>query len=153
LSITLYNPIYTLTCSYKSIEDIVRFKKSVSQVSNSTSSSEMSEDDEYKSDECSEEVCEVCGGSPCEWKELGPEVVKITEEQFSWSDNGVIVLDEDGTPIERSTVRKAMYKLFTYLKFGHLGRGNRIPLPYGVIKEIRKRYPELDGNYIGFHKE
>ena len=63
----------------------------------------MNEDDEYKSDEsdeCSEEVCEVCGGSPCEWKELGPEVVKITEERFSWSENGDDVLDEDRTPIE-----------------------------------------------------
>ncbi len=73
--------------------------------------------------------------------------------RFSWSDNGGIVLDEDGTPIERSTVQKAMYKLFTYLKFGHLDRGNQIPLPYCVIKEIRNRYPELDENYMGFHKE
>jgi hypothetical protein len=46
---------------------------------------------------CSEEVHEVFDGSPCEWKELGPKVVKIAKEQFSWSENGDIVLDdEDG---------------------------------------------------------
>jgi hypothetical protein len=49
-------------------------------------------------------VCDICGGLPCEWKEIGSEVVKITEVQFSWSEKGDIVLDEDGTPIERSGI-------------------------------------------------
>jgi hypothetical protein len=41
----------------------------------------MNEADKNKSDEsdeCIEEVCEFCGRSQCEWKELGHEVVKIT---------------------------------------------------------------------------
>jgi hypothetical protein len=50
-------------------------------------------------------------------------------------------------------MRKALYRAFTYLKFGHLGKGRIIPIPSCVTAKIREMYPETDGDYMGFHEE
>ena len=52
--------------------------------------------------------------------------------------------------LENKKRRKAMYRLFTYLKYGHLGKGNRIPIPICVIENIRKVFPSPDVNYMGY---
>jgi hypothetical protein len=66
--------------------------------------------------------------------------------------HGMIAMtDRDGNFISYNKMRKALYKRFTYLKFGHFGRGNRIPTPSFVVSKIREMYLEPDGNYIGFH--
>ena len=43
-----------------------------------------------------------------------------------------------------------MYRMFTYLKYGHLGRGVRIPIPECVVAKIREKYPDPDEEYMGF---
>lgn len=96
------------------------------------------------------EVCEDCGSAPCEWREWGRDVLSIADKRFTWSSDGTILVDEGGTETPCSIVRKNFYQLFTYLKYGHLGRGVRIPIPRCVEQEIRRRYPEPDGNYLGF---
>jgi hypothetical protein len=116
--------------------------------------SKMSE--EVKESECEEEdvaVCEVCGGTPCEWEEFGIELMENMKMMYDHGNDGDPVKDRDGNIVANSTVRKGAYKLFTYMKFGHLGKGNRIPIPHCVTKKIRERYPEPDGNYMGFQRE
>ena len=50
----------------------------------------------------------------------------------------------------QNVVRKALYHLFTYLKYGHLGRGNRIPIPSCVMEKIREEYPDQNREFMGF---
>ena len=52
--------------------------------------------------------------------------------------------------IENKERRKSMYRMFTYLKYGHLGRGVRIPIPECVLTKIQEIYPDPDGEYMGF---
>jgi hypothetical protein len=37
--------------------------------------------------------------------------------------------------------------MFTYEKFGHVGKGNRIKLPLCVEGKIKEMIPNVDGNY------
>ena len=100
-------------------------------------------------------VCEACAGTPCEWVEFGDEVKEYATRLYDHEDrDGVTVIsDREGNVVSSSKMRKALYKTFTYLKFGHLGRGNRIPIPPCVVRKIREMYPEPSGSYTGFHEE
>jgi hypothetical protein len=98
-------------------------------------------------------VCVICGGTPCEWVEFGGELV-ARQSLMATREMGVdgvgILLDSAGRPIQNNRMRLHLYRLFTYLKFGHLGRGNRIPIPSCVTSEIRKMYPDPDADYTEF---
>ena len=99
-----------------------------------------------------EDVCVHCGGTPCEWDELGPELLEREQSMHSRQEiEGVIVVvDDNGSRIANNDMRRAMYRMFTYIKFGHLGRGVRIPIPECVLCKIRQKYPKEDGEYMGF---
>ena len=90
-------------------------------------------------------VCVICGGSPCEWAEYGEELLgrQSLMVRRGVDENGEdSLIDSTGRPITNKKMRLYMYRLFTYLKFGHLGRGNRIPIPSCVTTQIRNRYPD-----------
>ena len=61
-----------------------------------------------------------------------------------------IVVGDGGNLVYNTQMRKAMYRIFTYIKFFHLGRGVRIQVPYCVADKIRGVYPSRDGQYMGF---
>jgi len=48
-------------------------------------------------------------------------------------------------------MRKSLYKMFTYLKFGHLGKGHCIPIPRCFTNKIREVYPDPNDNCMSFH--
>ena len=50
-----------------------------------------------------------------------------------------------------NVMRHECYQTFMYLWKGHLGKGNRIPLPKCVLQGVRQRYPSHDGMYMGYH--
>ena len=52
-----------------------------------------------------------------------------------------------------SSVRKfrhVAYRQVVRWCWGYLGKHNRVPLPSCVMKEIRRAYPDPDGDYKGF---
>ena len=99
-----------------------------------------------------EKVCVDCGGTPCEWDELGPDLLERVDlmHRREKIEGVTVVVDDNGNRVENGAMRKAIYRMFTYIKFGHLGRGQRIPIPVCVLREIRNMYPERDGDYMGF---
>ena len=101
-----------------------------------------------------ESVCHHCGNTPCEWDGFGKDLLQKTGMMhFRETRNGAdVVVDESGHLVPNSSMRRAMYRIFTYLKFGHLGRGVRIPIPECVLQKIRAIYPANDGQYMGFHE-
>ena len=114
------------------------------------------EDDE----EDEEEVCVHCGGTPCEWEEFGDDIAQ-REQEMRKSLSLIVACDHEGSQIvdrntkqrlESKEMRKSMYRMFTYLKYGHLGRGVRIPIPECVVGKIREKYPDPDEDYMGFRE-
>jgi hypothetical protein len=52
--------------------------------------------------------------------------------------------------VENNKKHNTMYCLFKYLKYGNLGKGNRIPIPICVIEKIREMFPIPDDNYMDY---
>ena len=60
---------------------------------------------------------------------------------------------DSGERTPNHLIRKAMYQFYIYMKNGHLGKGNRIPIETCVDDNIRATWPEADGHYIGYKSE
>jgi len=60
---------------------------------------------------------------------------------------GMVIWDRlNGYLVNPNSVQKSLYHLFTYLKYGHLGRGNRISIPQQcVMEKIHEQFPEPGG--------
>ncbi len=103
-----------------------------------------------------EEVCYLCGKTPCEWVDHGLPALEEIKKKF-YIDNAAIdgfVLEIlSGKHVPNNHMRFTCYKCFTYEKFGHLGRGNRVKLPICVESKIKELFPSLDGNYTNFTAE
>jgi hypothetical protein len=58
------------------------------------------------------------------------------------------------TNVDTSSVNKsrwfAAYQMYTRIKHGYLGRGNRTPLPKCVSDNIRNNFPDCNNYYVGF---
>ena len=83
-----------------------------------------------------EDVCVICGGTPCEWDEHKKELEEHEENLFFCDEDGngnKVKMDADGNPVSDSKMRFALHQAFACLKFGHLGEGNRIPIPNCVL--------------------
>lgn len=90
-----------------------------------------------------ETMCDTCGGTPCDWLVYGEEVLSDIQKAYDE--------DEVADNVENRTIRKSAYKLFVYLKYGHMGKGNRIQIASCVVDRIRDKWPEEDGNYTGYN--
>ena len=73
--------------------------------------------------------CYTCGKTPCEWLEFGTPALDAIEHKFNVEtaiEQGYVVEVETGKRVPNNRIRFSFYQMFTYEKFGHLGRGNRI---------------------------
>ena len=94
------------------------------------------------------ETCTECGETPCDWDTYGSNLMEGTEE-FILS----LQAANDGERPENNIIRKGMYRLFVHLKFGHLGKGNRLSIPCCVRDQIRRKWPNDNGEYMGYRSE
>ena len=86
-------------------------------------------------------MCGTCGGTPCDWIQYGDSIVEAGDQALELHKKG-----------GSNLVRKKMYSTYTYIKYGHLGRGERIRIPSCVLDKIREHWPDVSGKYMG-HKE
>jgi len=103
-----------------------------------------------------EVCCYVCAKTPCEWTEHGIPCLRDLKGRYRIDDattNGYVIEITSGAQIPNNKMRFTFYKLFTYEKFGHLGKGMRIKIPACVEKQIRDLFPSLDGEYTNFNPE
>ena len=92
-----------------------------------------------------EQICPLCGSSPCEWEEYKG---KVLEEFHSMASMGS---DCDLMQNER---RKKLYRTFTLAKFDFLGAGIRKAIPPCCVNQIRKLCPnEGSQPYMGHYDE
>ena len=93
--------------------------------------------------------CVYCGKSTCVWTKYKSQLMDEFYEEEPVIDAG-FEGNEDINHIN-STKRKLMYKIFTRLRYGRLGKGNRKVLPSCVTKAIRSLFPDSNDDYMG-HK-
>ena len=96
-------------------------------------------DREEEKIEGGETVYPRLGSTPCQWITYGKDIIEGGWEMHSGGDN-----------VENHRKRKPMYPLFTYLKYGHLGKRNMIPIPTCVVEKMREMFPSPDGNFLGY---
>lgn len=108
--------------------------------------------DSEASKELNVDICVKCGSQPCEWVEFGEEITEISNDRYNKIDDDTY-RGPDGDIVNVNIVRKYLYKLFIYLKYGHLGKGNRIQISTCVMDKIREMFPEKDGMYLGYYEE
>ena len=99
-----------------------------------------------------DEVCELCGELPCEWITFGPTMKQRGISLYFNLPDGTNV-DRNGVVVPNNPLRKNLYKMFIFLKYGRLGAGQRIELPKCVYDGIKELYPSSDGVYMGFHQD
>ncbi|MGH7974051.1 MAG: hypothetical protein ACREBR_00895 [bacterium] len=91
-------------------------------------------------------VCDLCKGeNDCDWE--------LFEEQLV--NYAYYIAHEDAdrtTPMPNNEIRKNVYRQYTLLKHGKLGKENRKPIPECVMDGIRDKWPS-DGKYMGFKKK
>jgi hypothetical protein len=100
-----------------------------------------------------ERCCYLCGKTPCEWIEYGIPAIEDLKRCFNMDtakSEGYVVEMQSGNQFQNNKIRFTCYRLFTYEKFGHLGKGNRVKLPVCVESKIQSLFPSLDGNYTTF---
>lgn len=84
-------------------------------------------------------VCHHCGDKPCFWKQYKEELVNSISSNDTSQDE------------KNNLYRKKAYQLYVSMKYGKLGRGNRVKIPFCVQSGIRSVWPERSPeNYMGF---
>ncbi len=88
--------------------------------------------------------------------EYGVAALDFFEEKFDVSialENGYVVDKSSGAKVPNNKIRFLFYEMFTYEKFGHIGRGNRIKKPDCIDQQVKQKFPDLDGNYTNYSAE
>jgi hypothetical protein len=98
-----------------------------------------------------EQVCWLCGGTPCDWLEYLAKLLKEINNRFPTDVNGNRIDASLHEIVSMNQIRYTLYHAFTYARYGHLGKNNRIKLGQCVETKIKELFPNRDGQeYTGF---
>jgi hypothetical protein len=112
--------------------------------------------EELEAGENEDVCCYACGKTPCEWLEYGVDALDTIERRFNCAtaqSEGYVVEIASDNKVRNKTIRFSLYRMFTYEKYGCLGKGNRMKIPDCVEGKVKELFPELDGNYVNFMPE
>jgi hypothetical protein len=98
-----------------------------------------------------EQVCWLCGGTPCDWLEYSAKLLKEINNKFPTDIDGKRIDASSHEIVSTNQIRYALYRAFTYAQYGHLGKNNCIKLGQYVESKIKEFFPNRDGQeYTGF---
>jgi hypothetical protein len=112
--------------------------------------------EELEAEENEDVCCYTCGKTPCEWLEYGVDALDTIEHRFNCATaqtEGYVMEILSDNKVRNKTIRFSLYRMFTYEKYGCLGKGNRMKIPDCVEGKVKELFPELDGNYVNFMPE
>jgi hypothetical protein len=110
--------------------------------------------------------CLHCMYTPCEWMQFKEEIVDFCKSKRWFENHGdkqnpysfhtdsfLKMTEEKRNEIKGShrSYKKQCYQRYAFLKYGRLGRGNRIPLGPCVEDGIRRMFPIHDNSFVGYH--
>lgn len=117
---------------------LIHFQDDFNEDSNQPSTGEQ-ELDMMLDDDNPDRICHICGEEPCDWNTYGEELLEEGGKLF-----------EHEEVITHSLVRKTIYRMYVYGKYGHLGKGKRVCIPVCVRDKIREQWPEESiKHYVG----
>ena len=87
-----------------------------------------------------------------EWERVQGDIRRYFQDSF-FSDGEGVFRDLTGEVVTRNVMRKMMYRYYTTLVHGHLGKGRRVKIPDCVVTGIRDMCPDEDGSYMGFKEK
>jgi len=96
------------------------------------------------------DVCAVCEGYPCEWEEFAEQLIIQLDLTYPKNGDGKYMDNETHEELTPRNLRYFLYRQFTVLKWGHLGKRRRVKIPGCVEEKIRELFPDPDGVYVGF---
>ena len=112
--------------------------------------------EELEAEENEDICCYTCGKTPCEWLEYGVDALDTIKQRFhcatAQSEVYVVEILSDNK-VKNKSIRFSLYRMFTYEKYGCLGKGNRMKIPDCVEGKVQELLQELDGNYVNFMPE
>jgi hypothetical protein len=98
-----------------------------------------------------EQVCWLCGGTPCDWLEYLTDLLEEINNKFPTDVNGNRIDASSHEVVPMNQIRYTLYRAFTYAQYGHLGKNNCIKLGKCVEGKIKELFPHPDGEeYTGF---
>lgn len=93
--------------------------------------------DQFRDENGEFQFCERCGETPCAFAPIADAVLNLARNQY-----------EPGA-VSNAIIRMTCYKTFTFMKYGHLGKGYRIEIPACVLEVIRMNCLETAEEYMG----
>ena len=90
----------------------------------------------------------MCHQTPCVW-------LQHREEYNESLNDGSLIRDSGSNTsgdLQNKQMRFLSYRAMSRILHGNLGGGNRVPLPSCVVHAIRARFPDTEGNYVGYHE-
>ena len=68
-----------------------------------------SQNDTMAEEEKQDEMCDICGGTPCDWEVYGHKILEDITEMYADEESSQV---ENRTQVDNRTIRKSAYKLF-----------------------------------------
>lgn len=124
------------------------------------------EDGDEGEEEAEFTVCDICGGTPCDWLQYESEVVEFAKNNLMFIDHGnegfpfsyptenfdkMTKEEKDKVKVSHQEYKKRCFKYYVTCKYGKLGPGNRVQLGTCVENAIRRMFPNHDGSIVGYH--
>ena len=95
------------------------------------------------------DVCITCGEQPCNGIAYSKRIQQKSLTLYTVDDNGA-KLDYLGNPVDNAHLRKMLFKIFIEMKYGILGKGNRVPILECIIVGIGSMFPDSWHSCMGF---
>jgi hypothetical protein len=89
-------------------------------------------------------ACSYCGEQPCIWFTY-EDVIKDTMTEWC-----AIQTSTKHCAPTNNLKRKEFYKSYIRMRYGYLGKGQRVEIPACVLAQVRKMYPDEKEEYMGF---
>ena len=73
-------------------------------------------------------VCQICGGTPCQWIDYGgDEILESLQSKYdvTTAKDGYVLDYETATSVTNNRVRREFYRLFSLNQYGSLGHETR----------------------------
>ena len=93
--------------------------------------------------------CCICNKLPCNRVKYQQTLIDKLKREWLHDNKGNFTTVNKEIVLNK-TIRHFLYKQYTMIRYGVIGRGKHVKLPSCVKKKIKGIYPDPNGDYIGF---
>jgi subtilisin family serine protease len=124
------------------------------------------EDGEEGEEEAELKMCNICGGTPCDWLQYESDIVEFATNNLMLVEHGTEgfpfsypiekfdkMTEEEKDEVKEShqDYKKRCFRYYVSCKYGKLGHGKRVSTGPCIENAIRRMFPNHDGSMVGYH--